>query len=295
MTDLRHTIAPKSDQLNADDLIGLTRTVRVTKVSLCAEPDQPIAVNFEGDNGKPYKPCKSMRRVLVNVWGPDGNAFVGRSMTLYRDDGVKFGGLEVGGIRISHMSHIDKPVTMALTATRAQRRPYTVHPLKAPAATPSADEQKIIDGVQALIARIKGAESSEGFAAILAEPETQKRREWLGDNRQHPGRQQLSTGLEAAIAAAESHWATSTDKPGTEPETQTDSASTDDPRLAGLSPAGQAFLAEFLALDSSNDVLAQEANTAVQAQARKLPKDDQPLIAERIEAHKAALRVRQEG
>lgn len=129
MTDLSQTIAPKSDQLNADDLIGGPRTIKVTRVSQMREPDQPIAVYFEGDGGKPYKPGKSMRRVLVRVWGTDGNAYVGRRMTLYRDDTVQFGGVAVGGIRISHMSDIPSAVTMALTVTRANRRPFTVTPL----------------------------------------------------------------------------------------------------------------------------------------------------------------------
>jgi len=129
MTDLSLTIDPKSDQLNADDLIGGPRTILVTRVSGRDTAEQPIAINFEGDNGKPYLPCKSMRRVLVQVWGKDGNQYPGRSMTLYRDPAVKFGGLEVGGIRISHMSHLDEPKTMALTATRASRKPFTVRPL----------------------------------------------------------------------------------------------------------------------------------------------------------------------
>ena len=136
MTDLRPTIIPKSDQLNSDDLIGATRTITVTKVSLRAEADQPIAIGFEGDAGKPFLPCKSMRRVLVTLWGPDGNAYSGRSMTLYRDEKVMFGGMAVGGIRISHMSHIDKEVTMALTATRANRKPFTVRPLVAQKSAP---------------------------------------------------------------------------------------------------------------------------------------------------------------
>ena len=131
MTDLSQTIAPKSDQLNADDLIGGPRTIRVTNVSKMREPDQPIAINFEGDGGKPYKPGKSMRRVLVRVWGNDGMAYVGRRMTLYRDDNVQFGGVAVGGIRISHMSDITSAVTMALTVTRANRKPFTVKPLPA--------------------------------------------------------------------------------------------------------------------------------------------------------------------
>lgn len=130
MIDLRPTIAPKSDQLNADDLIGQTKTIKITRVALCPEPDQPIAIHFEGDCGKPYKPGKSMRRVLVNVWGTDGNAFVGRKLTLFRDEKVKFGGHPVGGIRISHMSHIgDRDVVMALTMSKTNRAPYTVKPL----------------------------------------------------------------------------------------------------------------------------------------------------------------------
>jgi hypothetical protein len=141
MTDLAPTIDPKSDQLNADDLIAGSRTVRITKVSANPQSmEQPISIFFEGDNGKPYKPCKSMRRVLVHAWGRDGSAFVGRSLTLYRDPAVKFGGLEVGGIRISHMSDIAQPITMALTVTRASRKPFTVLPLVEAAALDLARE-----------------------------------------------------------------------------------------------------------------------------------------------------------
>lgn len=129
MTDMLKSIAPKSDQLNADDLsAGRTLTIKITKVSGVAG-EQPIAINYEGDNGKPYMPCKSMRRVLVNVWGKDGADYVGRSLTLYCDPKVMFGGVAVGGLRISHMSHIDKDMTMALTATRSNRKPFTVKPL----------------------------------------------------------------------------------------------------------------------------------------------------------------------
>lgn len=131
MIDLAKTIAPKSDQLNADDLIAGPITITITSVRGSDDPDQPVAMHFEGDNRKPYKPCKSMRRVMVHCWGADGTAYAGRRMTLYRDDKVQFGGIQVGGIRISHMSHIDREVTMALTATRAKRTPYTVKPLRA--------------------------------------------------------------------------------------------------------------------------------------------------------------------
>lgn len=132
MTDLTSSIIPKSDQLNADDLIGgLTKTIKVTKVT-GVSGEQPIAISFENDNGKPFKPCKSMRRVLVNCWGADGNKYIGRSMILFRDEKVIFGGIEVGGLRISHMTDISGPVTMALTASKKSRKPYTVLPMVAP-------------------------------------------------------------------------------------------------------------------------------------------------------------------
>lgn len=129
MTDLTNTIIAKSDQINADDLTGGPRTIKITKVSAdTSSSEQPIVIGVEGDS-KVYKPCKTVRRLLVAVWGPNGNEYVGRSVTLYRDPTVKWGGMEVGGIRISHMSHIDKPVTIALTATRGNKKPTTVQPL----------------------------------------------------------------------------------------------------------------------------------------------------------------------
>lgn len=122
--------APKTDQLNADSLIGGPITVTITGVHANeGSAEQPISINYSGDEGKPYKPCKSMRRVMVHVWGADAKNYVGRSMTLYCDPEVQFGGLKVGGLRISHMSHIDKPQVMALTATKAKRKPFTVQPL----------------------------------------------------------------------------------------------------------------------------------------------------------------------
>ena len=123
------TIHPKSDQLNADDLVGgRTMTIRITKVDI-GMAEQPVAVHFDGDGGKPYKPGKSMRRVMVHIWGDDANLYAGRSMTLYRDDAVKFGADPVGGIRISHMSHLERVTTIALTETKAKRKPFTVRPL----------------------------------------------------------------------------------------------------------------------------------------------------------------------
>lgn len=150
--DMSLTVAPKSDQINADDLIAGPRTITVTRVNANeGNAEQPVNVYFDGDNGKPFRPCKSMRRVMIAVWGVDAKEYVGRSMTLYRDPDVTWGGMKVGGIRISHMSHMNGEQVLALTATKSSRKPYKVRPLKveqkaAPAekpvatATPDADD-----------------------------------------------------------------------------------------------------------------------------------------------------------
>lgn len=148
MVDLSKTISPKSDQLNADDLITGSRIIKITGVTAkTSSTDQPVSISYEGDNGKPYKPCLSMRRVIVQVWGKDGKEYVGRSMELYLDPNVTFGKEKVGGIRISRMSHMNAPKTMALTATRAQRRAYTVKPLE-------IVENKEDDRLQSVIANL---------------------------------------------------------------------------------------------------------------------------------------------
>ena len=159
MTDLSKTVAPKSDQMNADDLIAGPLTIRITRVTANeGSPEQPINIFFEGDGGKPYRPCKSMRRVLIAVWGPDASTFSGRSMTLYRDPAVQFGGMQVGGIRISHMSNIDAPQTMALTATRANRKPFTVKPLKNAPPQEGGPDEKVAQE-QARAAAKKGTDA----------------------------------------------------------------------------------------------------------------------------------------
>lgn len=164
--NLAPTIIPKSDQLNADDLITGPITIKVTSLKGSSEPQQPVAIHYEGDNGKPYKPCKSMRRVLVSAWGANGAEYVGRSMTLYRDDEVAFGGIKVGGIRISHMSHIERDMSMALTVSKAQRKPYTVRILTV-AASP-ADRINAAQSLDELAAVWKSLSADEKVAATEA-------------------------------------------------------------------------------------------------------------------------------
>jgi hypothetical protein len=156
--DMTDTIAPKSDQINADDLIA-PRTVTITAVSR-GDADQPVnIVTAEFGDERPYKPCKSMRRVLVTAWGADASAYIGRRMTLFNDHSVKWGGVAVGGIRLSHLSHIDKPLTVSLTETRGKRKPHRIEPL------PDAPAAAAGNGITAKLIQDAGFENDENGRA----------------------------------------------------------------------------------------------------------------------------------
>ena len=145
MLDLTDSIAPKSDQMNADDLISGPRTFTIAEVRQSSSAEQPFDfVLVEFPKGRPFKPSKSMRRVMVAAWGKDASTYAGKRLTLYRDPEVTFGKDKVGGVRISHMSDLPdgKPLRIALTVTRGKRSPYVVQPLPqdAPTAPPVAEE-----------------------------------------------------------------------------------------------------------------------------------------------------------
>jgi hypothetical protein len=127
MIDMNPTIVAKSDQLNADDLIGGDKVITITDVRQGSTVEQPVKIFYEG--GQPWLPCKTMRRVLVSAWGPDAAQYIGRSLQLYRDPSVKWAGKDVGGIRIRAMSDIKNPMVMALTVTRGAKKPFQVNVL----------------------------------------------------------------------------------------------------------------------------------------------------------------------
>lgn len=131
------TVAPASDQLDA---IDLTRpmTFTVTRVDVKENAEQPVTVHL-AEFPRPWKPGKNMRRVLIGIWGEDERVYVGRRLTLFNNPKVKWAGKEVGGSRISHASHIDRPVKVKLIASQGQYAEYTVQPLVEDAA-PSRDD-----------------------------------------------------------------------------------------------------------------------------------------------------------
>lgn len=126
--DITSTTEAKSDQQNADDYLGGPKVVTVEKVT-AGSADQPVEIHLVEFPGKPFKPSKTCRRVLIAAWGAEASNYAGRRMELFRDPTVKWAGEPVGGIRISRLSHIEKALTVSLAESRGKRKPTTVQPL----------------------------------------------------------------------------------------------------------------------------------------------------------------------
>jgi len=130
MTDknwIAKSIVPKSDQLNAEDLLSGPITVTVMDVQK-GTAEQPIAIMIDGDR-QAFRPCKTMRKVLVYCWTDQAANWIGKRLTLYADPDVKWAGIAVGGIRISHLSGIASRVVLMLSETKGKRKAVTVDPL----------------------------------------------------------------------------------------------------------------------------------------------------------------------
>ena len=127
MPDISATLEAKSDQLNAVDIMGAEPIIRVRDVKVKKSPDQPVEIFFDGDNNRPWKPSKGMRRILAAAWGRDSDQWIGRYAQLYFEKTVVYAGKEVGGIRVKALSDIPQQgITCALTISRTNRQPYHV-------------------------------------------------------------------------------------------------------------------------------------------------------------------------
>ena len=78
----------------------------------------------------PFKPCKTVRRILIKGWGDNGHEWVGKSLKLYNDPSVKWAGVAIGGIRVSHMSHITQPFEVTLNASAKHKMKHSIQPLQ---------------------------------------------------------------------------------------------------------------------------------------------------------------------
>jgi hypothetical protein len=127
--NLSEATLARSDQLNADDLVGGPRTFTVKEVRR-GDNEQPVAIVLEEfPANRPFKPSKTVLRILSYVWGEETDDWPERPrFTLYRDAKVKWGGQEIGGIRVSHMSHITERKKIALAESKGKKTLHSRRP-----------------------------------------------------------------------------------------------------------------------------------------------------------------------
>ena len=131
--DITEALAPKSDQLDAVELVS-PRTFTIGTGSNVGRRDddgQPVVNIRLVEFPRVWRPSKGMLDAIVAVWGTDAKEWVGRQVTLYNDRDVTFGKDKVGGIRISHMSGIDKPTTVQIRGRGrgARKLPWRIEPI----------------------------------------------------------------------------------------------------------------------------------------------------------------------
>lgn len=178
MADISQHIAPKSDQLNGDDLLAGDRIIHIREVKvLGVGKEQPIWIYFDGDGGRPWKPCKTMARLLANLWkSPDTSTWVGKSAHLYHDPEVTWAGAKVGGIRVRAVSHMDAPRQVAISESQKKRKLAVIGVIDADPRQTKPTEDGATRWANNYIAKVKAAATADelnafanGKAAKLAE------------------------------------------------------------------------------------------------------------------------------
>jgi len=165
MSDMLKVIEPKSDQINAEDLIGRDMTIVITGVQVRAGTEQPVSMKFEGSE-KVFRPCKTVSRIIVAAWGADTSKYIGRAMTLYRDPAVKWAGMAVGKIRVKAISHIDQPLKLALAESKQNRKITVVQPLQVPVGGKEQTEDRAANWAAGFLRHIGKVDSIDALVAF---------------------------------------------------------------------------------------------------------------------------------
>lgn len=145
----------RTDQWNAEDFIGGPRTFTIAAVK-AGKAEQKYDIELVEGEGRVWRPPLTVLRLLIAAWTNDASQWVGKRATLYLDPTIRFGKEVVGGIRVSHLSGIEKALTVNLSVSRGKRSPITVQPL---ADGPDPDV------LAAAVADIEGAESMPALKA----------------------------------------------------------------------------------------------------------------------------------
>lgn len=175
MADISATLVSNSTQLDNVDLMGGPRVFTITDVTVNEGAEQPLSIRL-AEYERPWKPGLTMRRLLSAIWGPETDEWIGRRVRLFRDESVTFGRDKTGGTRISHASHIDKPITETLPTSKGKFGEFRVEPLREEAAPqrppePSAEQVAAETSIDTLRSwwQLSGTERQAQIQARVAE------------------------------------------------------------------------------------------------------------------------------
>lgn len=153
--DITDALAPNSDQLDAIELVTPRTFIIAAGGRLAMREGKTVAeIALEGFP-RVWRPSKGMLDVLARCWGADAKEWVGRSVTLYNDPDVMFGKDRVGGVRISHLSHINGVQSVPIRASGRGRSPklWKVEPLAdapGPTVAPEKASMDVTDHLDAI-------------------------------------------------------------------------------------------------------------------------------------------------
>lgn len=144
--DIRAATKPKSDQLNYETFLTGSQTFTVSKVTP-GDRDHPVFIHMNECPATPYKPSKGMLKCIAQPdgWGDKSSQWVGKSITLYGDPTVIYGGVEVGGIKVAALSDINGDYETLISARRGVRKPHLIKKI----AIQMYDDQKFVANLPA--------------------------------------------------------------------------------------------------------------------------------------------------
>ena len=170
---LAEVLAPESDTLAGDDLIAGPRVITIKAICVEKGQDRPLIINFHGDEGRPFKPCKTTARTLASLWGGDFEKWVGRSVELYRDPDVVYAGKNTGGVRVKAVSDITQRQDVPERLNGKQVKVRKIEPLKVQSPHPEPQKDTPQDAADKLVSNIGRAPSLEKLNDWFAGKPTQ--------------------------------------------------------------------------------------------------------------------------
>lgn len=131
MVSIKSFAEAKSDQINATDILGIEKHIKIREVRFFPEKiEQPLEIFYHGENVKCWRVSKGMARVLIKFWGDETDNWINREVILFCDETVTFGKEKTGGIRIKALSNIDNATAIRVPYARMRYKDYLIEKIE---------------------------------------------------------------------------------------------------------------------------------------------------------------------